>query len=74
MALVDAYNTKTGDKLPYLVPEDHIDHPVLGANLSRLPSQRAQEKPKPPKADAPKTREPIEPPASGDQTKENPNA
>jgi hypothetical protein len=39
MALVEAYSTTTGKKLPYLVPEDHIDHPVLGERLSRLPSQ-----------------------------------
>lgn len=70
MALVDAYNTKTGAKLPYLVPEDHIDHPVLGANLSRLPSQKAQEKPKPPKAEASKTRESNQTPPAGDESKE----
>lgn len=42
MALVDAYDTKTGKKLPYLVPEEHIDHPVLGKRLSRLPSDQSQ--------------------------------
>ncbi|MFC5676071.1 hypothetical protein [Aeromicrobium endophyticum] len=41
MPLVEAYSTTTGKKLPYLVPEDHLDHPVLGANKSRLPSQAA---------------------------------
>jgi hypothetical protein len=40
MALVEAYSTSSGKKLPYLVPEEHIDHPVLGAKLARLPSQR----------------------------------
>ena len=47
MALVDAYDTKTGKKLPYQVPEHHIDHPVLGRRLSKTPSQRAQEEPRP---------------------------
>lgn len=41
MAFVDAYNTRTGKKLPYLVPEHHFDHPILGRNISRLPSQKA---------------------------------
>lgn len=48
MAFIEAYNTETGKKLPYLVPEHHIDHPLLGANLSRLPSHTAgQKKPDP---------------------------
>jgi hypothetical protein len=43
MALVEAYSTTSGKKLPYLVPEEHIDHPVLGERLSRLPSQAGAE-------------------------------
>ncbi|EFQ82703.1 hypothetical protein HMPREF0063_11912 [Aeromicrobium marinum DSM 15272] len=39
MAFVDAYDTKTGKKLPYLVPEHHIDHPVLGKRIARIPSK-----------------------------------
>lgn len=35
MALVPAYDTRTGEKLPYFVPEHHITHPVLGKHLSR---------------------------------------
>lgn len=44
MAFVAAYDTETGKKLPYLVPERHIDHPVLGARLSRLPSRKKARK------------------------------
>lgn len=40
MALVDAYDTRTGKKLPYLVPEHHFDHPIFGRHISRLPSQK----------------------------------
>lgn len=43
MALVDAYDTRTGKKLAHLVPEHLIGHPVLGPNLSRLPSQATAE-------------------------------
>ena len=43
MALVPAYDTRTGEKLPYFVPQHHIDHPVLGKYLSATP-------PKPPTA------------------------
>lgn len=70
MSLVDAYDKKTRAKLPYLVPEHYIDHPLLGVNLSRLPSQKAQEKPKPPKAEASKTRESNQTPPAGDESKE----
>lgn len=41
MAFVDAYSTKTGKKLPNPVPEHYLDHPVLGRDLSRLPSRKA---------------------------------
>lgn len=34
MALVPAYDTRTGEKLPYFVPQHHIEHPVLGKHLS----------------------------------------
>lgn len=43
MALVDAYDTRTGKKLAHLVPEHLIGHPVLGSNLSRIPSQASAE-------------------------------
>ena len=38
MGFVDAYDTETGLKLPYPVPEHHIDHPILGQRLRRTPS------------------------------------
>lgn len=34
MALVPAYDTRTGQKLPYFVPAHHIDHPKFGKFLS----------------------------------------
>lgn len=39
---VDAYDTRTGTKLPYLVPEHWIKHPVLGKHLSQTPRSRAK--------------------------------
>lgn len=38
MSFVHAYDPVTGKKLPYLVPEHHIDHPILGQRLERFPS------------------------------------
>lgn len=75
MAFVPAYNKKTGEKLSHLVPERHIDHPVLGRNLSRLPSQKKKARKAAP---APKVEaDPVdsntnitEAPAAGDTEKE----
>lgn len=66
MAFVAAYSKKTGKKLPYLVPEHHLDHPVLGRSLSRLPSAKARKK-------AAEQADPVtttEAPAAGDDKKE----
>ena len=41
MALVTAYDTRTGRKLPQQVPESWIGHPRLGAHLSKTPRQKA---------------------------------
>lgn len=38
---VDVYSRRTGRKLPKPVPEHWLEHEVLGANLSRLPSRTA---------------------------------
>ena len=62
---VAAYDTETGKKLDYLVPEHHIDHPVLGARLSRLPSDKARKK-----AASADPVTPTETPALGDDKKE----
>lgn len=68
MAFVDAYDSETGEKLPYSVPERHIDHPVLGVRLSRLPSAKARK-------DAAKTASgTTTTPAVGDEKKETPHA
>lgn len=69
MAFVAAYSKKTGKKLPYLVPEHHLDHPVLGRNLSRLPSAKKASR----KKAAGKKADPVtttEAPAAGDDKKE----
>lgn len=34
MALVTAWDKKTGEKLPHLVPEHWIGHPTLGKDLT----------------------------------------
>lgn len=69
MALIDAYDTRTGEKLPQLVPEHWIDHPVLGVHLSRLPSQKARAATKAKKS---AKADPVnpKPPAVGDNQKE----
>lgn len=38
MGFVEAYDTETGKKLAYPVPEHYIDHPLLGRRLRRTPS------------------------------------
>lgn len=48
MALVRVYDKTTGDKLPHPVPERWLDHPKLGANLSRTPRQKAADTKKAP--------------------------
>lgn len=68
MAFVAAYSKKTGKKLPYLVPEHHLDHPVLGRNLSRLPSAKKASRKKAAKQADPVTT--TEAPAAGDDKKE----
>ena len=76
MTFVNAYDTTTGQKLPYLVPEHHIDHPILGRNLSRFPSQQKQARKKaaPSRAARPSSTTPSpvdnpqEAPAVGDNT------
>lgn len=44
MALIDAYDKRTGDKLPHRVTEAAVDHPVLGEHLSRTPRQKAADR------------------------------
>lgn len=41
---VTAYDTSTGEILPHPVPAHWFDHPVLGANLSKTPRQKAADK------------------------------
>lgn len=60
MALVNAYNTRTGKKVPHQVPEHWIDHPRIGKHLSRTPSGKTAGKPKATKAA-------TETPAAGDE-------
>ena len=45
MSLIEAYNKHTGEKLPHLVPEKWVGHPVFGPSLSKTPRQKAAEKP-----------------------------
>lgn len=41
MPLVEAYDTRTGDKLPHRVTEAAVNHPVIGKHLSPTPRQKA---------------------------------
>lgn len=64
MALIDAYDKRTGRKLPQRVPEHFIGHPVLGEHLSKTPRQKAADTRKAAPAATPKA------PAAGDTEKE----
>lgn len=41
MTLVQAYDTRTGEKLPHRVRDTAVNHPVLGKHLSMTPRQKA---------------------------------
>lgn len=42
MALVDAWDKRTGKRVPHLVPEHHIGHKIFGPNLvSKPPVKKA---------------------------------
>lgn len=41
MALVPAYDARTGKKLPQLVPDHWFDHPVLKRGIRRAPKSAA---------------------------------
>lgn len=41
MAMVPAYSTRTGRKLPHFIPEAWFDHPVLGQHVRRTPRNAA---------------------------------
>ena len=43
MALVPAYDTRTGQLVEHLVPDTWIGHPVLGPHLSTEPPAPAEE-------------------------------
>lgn len=60
MALVNAYDKTTGEKLKHQVPERFIGHPIFGPNLSKTPRQKASDTPR----TTPKS------PASGSNEKE----
>lgn len=42
MALVQAYDAKTGEKVSHLIPEHWFDHPVLGKPYTRKPAKAAE--------------------------------
>jgi len=44
MALVPAYDARTGRKQRQYVPETWFDHPVLGKNVRRTPKNAAAQK------------------------------
>ena len=44
MALIDAWDKTTGERVPYLVPAHHVGHKILGPNLvSKPPKMRVAE-------------------------------
>lgn len=61
MALVEAYRADTGEKLPYLVPEAHLE--IFAGAITRTPPAQAEE------TAAPAATKPIKPkaPAPGDK-------
>jgi len=46
MAMVPAYDSRTGRKMPHHVPEHWFDHPVLGKHVRRTPRNAAANKKK----------------------------
>ena len=42
MALVPAYDTRTGQLVEHLVPDTWIGHPILGPHLSANPPKAAE--------------------------------
>ena len=63
MAMVPAYDRRTGRKLPNFIPEHWFDDPVLGQNVRRTPRNAAART----EATASAT---TKAPASGDNEKE----
>ncbi|GAA1992909.1 hypothetical protein GCM10009718_33290 [Isoptericola halotolerans] len=57
--LVDAYDNRTGKKLPNRVPAKAIGHPVVGPHLSRTPRSKAAGKKAAPSAPAKSTETPV---------------
>lgn len=74
MALVRAYDTRTGRKLEHPVPEEWIDHPRIGRYLSKTPRQKAAERKKNTRSTRSRFTTPYplitEAPAAGDTEKE----
>lgn len=63
MALVPAYDARTGRKQRQYVPESWFDHPVLGKTVRRTPRSAAAKK----KAGASASTATTEAPAAGDK-------
>lgn len=40
MALIDAWDKRTGKRVPHLVPAHHVGHPFLGPNLVPSPPKK----------------------------------
>lgn len=76
MPFVEAYSKTTGAKLPKPVPEAWITHPILGRDLSLLPSATKKapaKKPRRPRASRPAplpVHTTTDTPADGDNEKE----
>lgn len=66
MAMVPAYDRRTGRKLPHYVPEHWFDHPVLGKHVRRTPRNAAANQKKAEDQAAATTQAP----AAGDNEKE----
>ncbi len=79
---VEAYDTRTGRKLPGLVPRSRLSHPVWGRHLSATPSAARRQTPQ--ISPVPAAETPVIPvirpvdttnaPLAGDDEKENPDA
>lgn len=67
MRFVEAYDRRTGAKLPHLVPERFIGHPIIGPHLAKTPRQKAEEHtPAPTTAGPVKARRAAKTPPAGD--------
>lgn len=67
MTLVNAYDIRTGQKLPHRVRDSVVNHEVLGEHLSLTPREKSGKRAAPKQPAPVATNNPTETPAAGDE-------